>query len=306
MQWGGSLKDRYGGLDEIKRTVAEDPVGLAGDVAGLLTGGGTMAVKGAGMAGKAGNIGKTVSKVGRALEPTALAAKAGAKVASKFGGAISQILGISTGASPTPIKVAFASGKAGGRQGKMFVESMRGKIPMDDVVTEARSALTEMHRNKMDSYKKGIAQAFGEGVGEKQIDFSKVLDTAEKSMGTGKFKGVNISESTAAVRQKLKSRLDEWKKLDPAEYHTVEGMDALKKSIGDVLDSSPYGTPERKLANEVHFAVKKAIDAQAPEYAKVMSGYTEASKHLEGPRESAITRSKALLRRRLLGNCRPS
>ena len=124
---GRFFKERYGGSEEIKRTLAEDPVGLVGDVAGLFTGGGALAAKGAGLAGRAGGnisrIGKAASKIGRALEPTVLGAKAGAKVASKFGGAIAEILGITGGISSTPIKVTFASGYAGGRQGKMFVDS---------------------------------------------------------------------------------------------------------------------------------------------------------------------------------------
>ena len=36
---GGVIKDRYGSYDAIKRTVAEDPVGAAGDLSSLLTGG---------------------------------------------------------------------------------------------------------------------------------------------------------------------------------------------------------------------------------------------------------------------------
>ena len=100
-------------------------------------------------------------------------------------------------------------------------------------------------------------------------------------MGQGQFKGVDISESTSAVRTKIQSRLEQWAKLDPAEFHTVEGMDALRKSIGDVVDSAPYGTPERRLANEVYFAVRKSVEAQAPGYGKVLKGYHEASKHLK-------------------------
>ena len=132
----------------------------------------------------------------------------------------------------------------------------------------------------MEAYRTGMGSAFKES-SQKPIDFGKVAETADKAMGQGQFKGVNISESTSAVRTKIKSRLAEWKDLDPAEFHTVEGMDALRKSIGDVVDSAPYGTPERRLANEVYFTVRKSIEAQAPEYGKVLKNYHEASKHLK-------------------------
>ena len=58
-------------------------------------------------------------------------------------------------------------------------------------------------------------------------------------------------------------------------------MDAFRKSIGDVLDSTKYGTPERKLATEVYFTVRKSIEAQAPGYGKVLTKYHEATNHLK-------------------------
>lgn len=42
---GGMYKDRYGSVDAIKRTIAEDPVGTAADLSTLLSGGGAAATK---------------------------------------------------------------------------------------------------------------------------------------------------------------------------------------------------------------------------------------------------------------------
>ena len=53
---GDFLKERYGGVDAIKRTIATDPVGIAADVAGVVTGGAGLAVKAAGTAGKVGRV----------------------------------------------------------------------------------------------------------------------------------------------------------------------------------------------------------------------------------------------------------
>lgn len=68
-------KERYGGLENFKQTMAEDPVGMAMDVASLLTGGGAV-VKGVGTAGKISSlssIGSKVSKAGAIMEPYNLA-----------------------------------------------------------------------------------------------------------------------------------------------------------------------------------------------------------------------------------------
>jgi hypothetical protein len=56
--------------------------------------------------------------------------------------------------------------------------------------------------------------------------------------------------------------------LDPAEFHTPEGIDPLKQKIGDIRDATQYGTPERVAANGIYNAVRQTIVDQAPEYAK--------------------------------------
>ena len=95
------------------------------------------------------------------------------------------------------------------------------------------------------------------------------------------FKGVPISKSTADISNRIKTQIDEWRALDPAEYHTVEGFDALKQSVGDILDSTQYGTPEWRVANEAYQAVKQTVTDQAPGYAKVMGDYTQATELLK-------------------------
>jgi len=69
-----ALKNRYGGLENIKRTVATDPVGLLGDASMVFTGGGSALAKLPGVVGKTGSA---VANVGRTLEPLNLPLKAG-------------------------------------------------------------------------------------------------------------------------------------------------------------------------------------------------------------------------------------
>jgi len=65
------IKDRYGGLENIKKTVSEDPVGFMADVSTLLTGGGSAMSK----IGPIAKIGETVSKIGRVAEPITAVSK---------------------------------------------------------------------------------------------------------------------------------------------------------------------------------------------------------------------------------------
>jgi len=75
----------------------------------------------------------------------------------------------------------------------------------------------------------------------------------------------------------LKSIIDDWGGSSPAKYHTPEGLDALKRAVGDIRESTPYGTPSRKVADSVYNAVKTEINKQAPTYAKTMKDYSEAT-----------------------------
>lgn len=63
---GGFLKDRYGSLDALKHTLAEDPVGAAGDLSTILTGGGSLAARAPGIAGR---VGEAVRATGSVIDP---------------------------------------------------------------------------------------------------------------------------------------------------------------------------------------------------------------------------------------------
>ena len=70
------MKERYGGVEEFKKTLSKDPVGVLADVSALITSGGT-ALRVAGMGGKISQAGSVVSKVGAGVEPTSILMKAG-------------------------------------------------------------------------------------------------------------------------------------------------------------------------------------------------------------------------------------
>jgi len=109
------------------------------------------------------------------------------------------------------------------------------------------------------------------------LDFGKVDQTLADIRDRGFFKGKQIDRSAADTWRQIDELVQEWKSANPAEFHTPEGLDALKKAIGDVRDALPFGTPARNVANNVYGAVRQQITDQAPSYAKVMKDYEEAS-----------------------------
>lgn len=75
---GKFFADRYGGVENIKKTLAEDPIGLAADLSMLLTGGSTA---GARLTGTAGEISRVAGTVGRVVDPVNAAVNATRNIA---------------------------------------------------------------------------------------------------------------------------------------------------------------------------------------------------------------------------------
>ena len=66
--FAGAMMARYGSVDDFKKTLSQDPVGVITDVASLLMAGGA-AVKGVGAGTKVGKAGAAIEKFGAGLDP---------------------------------------------------------------------------------------------------------------------------------------------------------------------------------------------------------------------------------------------
>jgi hypothetical protein len=197
---------------------------------------------------------------------------AAAKVGRKT---VPAVLGnVTTGAGANSVSEAFRAGQVGGDMGAAFKGAMRGEIPMAKVVEQAKGALAKMRAVRGEAYRSGMADLSKDAT---VLDFAPIDEAVSKTNGVKNFKGVDIAPKTAGVRQEITDAIDHWKSLDPAEYHTPEGMDALKQKIGDIRDSLKPHSPEETVANSAYNAVRDAIVKQAPEYARIMRGYSEAS-----------------------------
>jgi hypothetical protein len=112
---GGMYKDRYGSYEAIKRTFAEDPVGAAGDLSTLLTGGGAAASKlGATQAGAAMSRAGTMINPMRPIAPVI---EAPFKLAGKAAGAVYNAL--------DPKSTAYLTAAEG--RGPAIVNALRGQ-----------------------------------------------------------------------------------------------------------------------------------------------------------------------------------
>lgn len=184
---------------------------------------------------------------------------------------VKNILGTTTGAGAEAIGTAYQAGKSGSRE---FLENMRSEVPVDDVLNKAKDALTQMRLDRGQAYRNGMASVSGD---KSVISFAPIENAMNQIKSMGTYKGQIINKNASGTVDELADLVNQWKSLDPAEYHTPEGLDALKKAIGDVRDSLQHGSPARVAADKVYNAVKGEIVSQAPGYAKVMKDYEEAS-----------------------------
>lgn len=209
------------------------------------------------------------------------------KVAGEVGKAIksgaANALGATTGTSAETVRAAYNAGKNGLTA---FADNMRGNAPFDDIVTSAKEGLSRMREARGNQYRSGMIDISRD---KTTLDFAPIDAAMNRVISIGSYKGVQTNKHASDVVNELSETVASWKSLDPKEFHTPEGLDALKRSIGDIRDSTQFGTPARRAADAVYNSVKGEITAQAPTYSKVMSDYAEASKTLD-----EITRTLSL------------
>jgi hypothetical protein len=288
---GGALKQRYGSVEGIKNTIATDPVGAMADLSTLITGVSGLARGGAiGLnaipKNAASPIAKTVSGLntgadilGRAADvtnPINTMVKLPSKTYDLAGALTKQGLALKTGVGTEPITQAVKAGQEGNAT---FLENMRGQVPITQVLDDAKTNLAKMNLDKQAEYRSGMGNVKSD---TSVLDFAGIDKAIKDAESMAYFKGKIKDKTAAKVLEDIKNKVADWKKSDPAEYHTPEGMDNLKQSLWE--DFGKLGMEEKtaySAGKQVYDAVKKEISNQAPEYSKVMKNYTEATDQIK-------------------------
>ena len=143
---GKFFKDRYGGLENIKKTFATDPLGMLSDVSVLFTGGGSLVAKTGqlsklGALEKVGNVAKNVGKV----DPINAVTSGSSLILNK---GIPKAIEVIGGVPSDATKLAFQSGKQSGiisknKSSQSFLDSMRGKDTPMKIVDDANEVFSD-------------------------------------------------------------------------------------------------------------------------------------------------------------------
>jgi hypothetical protein len=270
---GQFYKDRYGSMEGFKGTLATDPVGALADVSAVFGGGAMLAPK----ASKAASVMRKASTV---TNPVSITSKAIGKAAPYVGGKVADVIGgLGTHTGGESLRQAARSGMQGGKSAKTFTQNMRGQVPMTDVLETAKSNLADMGRAKSAEYRAGMAQVSGD---KTVLDFKGIDDAIRNAAQNVTFKGQVKNQKAAEVLQKIADDVNQWKGLNPAEYHTPEGLDALKQRVGAMVESIPFEEKTaRMVGNNIYHSIKGEITKQAPVYSDVMKGYSEATDQIK-------------------------
>lgn len=262
---GKFFKDRYGGLENIKKTFATDPVGMLSDVSIIFTGGAALAPK----ASATANILSKASKIDPIVGATKIIG-GGVNLASK---APSKILGMTTGAGETAISTAFRSGQKGGKVAEDFRNNITGKESVGKVVEDTLESLKTKKTETSTTYVKGKGEL---NLGSKKVNpeiVSKITDDVVNKKTLGDFE---LSGNAQRKLKELDGIIKEWR-LNP-KAHTIEGLDALKRRIDAEYPPGLKVGDEGRLVSDVRNQVKDIIVKDSPDYAKVMNAYEEAIK----------------------------
>lgn len=212
---------------------------------------------------------KTASEIGAAIPILGRAAPA-------VGGMIADLVGaLGTHTGGESLRTAARSGMQGGRAAEDFAANLRGKVPMTDVLDTAKQNLQTMAQDKAAQYRQGMAQVSND---KTVLGFGGIDKAVADAGNVTRFKGQVTNPRAAEVQQKIADEVNKWKQLDPAQFHTPEGLDALKRRVGDIVESIPFEEKTaRKVGGDIYKSIRSEIANQAPVYDKTMRGYADAS-----------------------------
>jgi hypothetical protein len=305
---GQFYADRYGGVENAKKAIAQDPVGVLGDIATVLSGAGAI-TNGTGLATTAAgmpktgstlsNVGSGVMKLGESVEPVSTALKVAGGATKLGGNALAATLSGFTGTGIDAVREAYKAGQKGGKYGGQFLGTMRGEIPVDRIVEEARTALKNIKQQANERYQANAA-VFKSDLTE--LPFGEIysaLDDA-KRLGVGKS-GIVTNQSVIDTLAKIEAKVDEFRN---AGARTAEDFDDLKQAISDIGEAAfkESGTRAKMAATIARKGVTGVLEKHAKNWSTTMKDYSEAkqlTKEIEdalsiGDRKSLDTATRKL------------
>lgn len=253
--------ERYGGVENIKRTLAEDPVGMAADLSTVLAGTGAVTRVPA------------ISKAASIVDPINAAVKGTQAVGRNV---VAPAIGTMTGAGAESVR---AAGQAGAQGNRAFLENMRGQAGINDTIDMAQSAMGQIRKERSDAYKAGMETV---KASDAPVSYAPIMKSLSEAHKKAYYRGVPIDDVAAKTLDEIQGKINQFREIEkssPADvsYRSAEALDALKQAVGEIRQRTMPNTKARSVADGVYNTIKSEITRQVPEYAKTMKAYSQAS-----------------------------
>jgi len=241
-------KRRYGGIEEFKKSLAKDPVGVLADAAMLFTGAGT-AARGVGMAGKIGQLsqaGKMITKAGAAMEPLNVARRIAA-------------LPLKLLPEKIPINMYQSAVKFGTTlSAKERIAVTKTALRAENQIMPTAQGMEKL-RSMIDSYNENINKIINQSAQRgTQIDVNRVY----AGLDNIKHQLLRTTDKPLIVDRAFKEMKREWKRnLEVGELRTPIEVQKIKTTIYKDLESF-Y---EQHKASPASVKLRKAVARNARE-----------------------------------------
>jgi len=277
--FGKAMIERYGGMENLNKTIETDPVGFAMDAASLFTTAGAV-LRGVGAVSKAGaitQVGKKMAEVGTKIDPLTLAGRAVKPVYAGVKRGVEEVTGLTTGAGRTVMQEA-------GRRAPEFVAARKGLVEARDIADEARMGIRDFAEKKATAYRQKLEAVRGI---KKEIDAKPIKERIENSLkeyGIERSQKMEISRGGRATISesfdysraagippneepyitKMLNIVDEWDDFTPA------GLDTLKRKVDKFYSPS---SESRALIAKIRDKIRQTLIDEVPGYEAMTKEY---------------------------------
>lgn len=272
----GTMKERFGGVENIKRTIATDPVGFLADVSGLISGGSAALKSAAKATGITTGLNRleTAGKIGRAIEPIEIAIKVTKPIGRQVGTMGSKILGnITTGVGAEAMQQAY-------RGSRDFIRALRGEIDNADILKSAKGSLDTIKDRRNSQYRTRLEKIKGI---DRELDVLPVhneLTSQMKRFGvkikpdnTLDFSRSTLNRNSFAdveeIFNRIKSHGTQIGDLTPL------GLDTLKRFLDDFYSESKNS---RALVASLRKKTTNLLEKEVPQYKRLTKDYAQVTK----------------------------
>ena len=270
------MKERYGGLDEIRDSMREDPVGIFADVIGAVSGGSLLAGKLAATGGRVARVARVAGNVADMVDPLNVALRTGRRAVTDIAPGVSASL---AGVSPATVRQWIRTGFEGGEAQQSFnrIIANLSAEDMGSMVTRLRDGLNQVRQKRATDYQSAMA------------DMNKAVETVDIAPLRTKLDELETARTLTDAadgnvwlpndpRQKVLGQIREMVDAADGLPPSIENIDKLKQAINTLYTPTDPGVSQ--IVTEAYNLVKDQIAAQAPEYTKIMADYTRASDNI--------------------------